>query len=179
MLTPDELHSLNINPAIAREALVQAEKRLGDALEAKKNVEQKATVLFGAYVTISLALYGFGGSLLKDAVSAGDAWPYFIAGTLFVVGAASFAAVFRSAMYGTLGSHPDMWLVGGRIDGGEPALAHMLAFLTYFHAARIKDSNASNARKSRFLHAGMMLGLFGATALLVTVASTYWVSSHP
>src|SRR4051812_27882596 len=78
MMTLESLRAADVNIDIAKEALVQAEKRLGDALDAKKVVEQKATVLFGAYVTISLALFGFGGTLARDIGS--KALPVFIAG---------------------------------------------------------------------------------------------------
>jgi hypothetical protein len=180
MLTPESLRSSNVNFEIAKEALAQAEKRLGDALEAKKAVEQKATVLFGAYVTISLALFGFGGTLAKDSHLAARVWPIFVVGIFFVIGAAAFAYVFRSAEYGNLGSEPSMWLQAGRIDGDKDAHARMLAYLAYYHAGRIQISYDSNARKSRSLHFGMMVGVIGALALLLAMSFTYGVYAiHP
>jgi hypothetical protein len=180
MLTPEALRSSNVNFEIAKDALAQVEKRLSDALEAKKAVEQKATVLFGAYVTISLALFGFGGTLAKDSNLAPKVWPIFVAGIFFVIGAAAFAYVFRSAEYGNLGSEPSMWLQSGRIDGDKDAHARMLAYLVYHHADRIQVSHDSNARKSRSLHFGMIVGVIGALGLLGAMFFTYEVSSiHP
>jgi hypothetical protein len=180
MLKLEELRSLNVNFDIAKEALSQAEKRLTDALEAKKAVEQKATVLFGAYITISLALFGFGGALARDGNAVVKAWPFLLAGIFFVAGAAAFVHVFRSAEYGNLGSEPSMWLYSGRIDGDKDALARMLAYLTHHHARRIQISFESNARKSRSLHLGMWMGLLGVIALLAAIFFTYGgAASHP
>jgi hypothetical protein len=178
MLTLEELRSSSVNFDVAKEALGQVEKRLNDALESKKAVEQKATVLFGAYVTISLALFGFGGALARDVNVAMKAWPVFVAGLFFVIGAAAFAYVFRSAEYGNLGSEPSMWLQSGRIDGDKDAFARMLAYLTYHHSTRIQISYDSNARKSCSLHFGMVMGLVGALALFAAMffISGVWAS---
>ena len=163
MMTLESLRNADVNLDAAKEALVQSEKRLGDALEAKKAVEQKATVLFGAYVTISLALFGFGGALAKDVGS--KAWPVFIAGMVFVVGAAAFARVFWGGKYGNLGSQPSMWLQSGRIDGNKDAFARMIAYVAYHHDSRIRISYDSNAVKTRSLHFGLTMGIIGALAL--------------
>ena len=52
--------SVLINPLVAKEAYLQAEKRLTDVLDLKKTIEQKATAFFGAYLSASLALIGIG-----------------------------------------------------------------------------------------------------------------------
>jgi hypothetical protein len=180
MLTLDALRSSSVNVEIAKEALAQAEKRLNDALDAKKAADQKATVLFGAYVTISLALFGFAGALLKDAGQSANAWPFFIAGLVFVFGAMAFASVFRTAEYGNLGSEPSMWLQAGRIDGDNDELGRMFAYLAHHHAGRIRVSYESNAAKDRALNVGMLMGLFGSIALF---AATFVIfvgsASHP
>jgi hypothetical protein len=173
MMTLQELSASNVDFDIAKEALAQSEKRLGDALDAKKVVEQKATVLFGAYVTIMLALFGVGGALAKDAHLMAPALPFFVTGTIFLVGALAFVFVFKSAVYGNLGSEPSMWLQSGRIDGDKQALARMLAYLAYHHADRIKTSYESNAKKSAALHFGMVMGIIGGVVLLMTMVVIY------
>jgi hypothetical protein len=173
MLTLEELRSTEVHFGTAKEALAQAEKRLGDALDVKKTVEQKATVLFGAYVTLSIALFGLATTMARDGTFAKLAWPFFIAGAVLVIGGVMFAHVFRSANYGNMGSEPSMWLQAGRIDGGEQELARMLAYLAYHHAARIEASYASNADKSWYLHTGMIIGLVAAAALALGVPLTY------
>lgn len=179
MMTLESLRVTEVNFDIAKEALVQAEKRLGDALEAKKVVEQKATALFGAYVTLSLALFGFGGTLARDVGS--NAWPVFVAGMLFVAGAAAFAHVFRGGEYGNLGSQPSMWLQSGRIDGGKDAFARMIAYVTFHHDGRIRASYDSNAAKNRSLNCGLAMGLVGALALLAAMLFIFYgfATGHP
>jgi hypothetical protein len=175
MLTLEQLRATNVDFDIAKEALTQSEKRLDDAFDAKKAVEQKATVLFGTYVTISLAFFGFAATVAKDNPHHIKLWLFFVTGAFFVLGAACFASVFRSAEYGNKGSEPSMWLVRGRIDGDKLVLARMLAYLAYHHAHRIEVSYQSNATKSRFLHAGMIFGVLGSIVfliLLISVAST-------
>jgi hypothetical protein len=180
MLTLDELRSSHVDFDIAKEALSQSEKRLGDALDAKKVVEQKATVLFGGYVTIMLALFGVGGALAKDAHLMAPALPFFVTGTIFLIGALSFVYVLNSAEYGNLGSEPSMWLQSGRIDGDKQAFARMLAYLTHHHANRIDKSYESNARKSATLHFGMVMGVIAGLVLLLTMVVTYAPASiHP
>ena len=71
MLSPQDLQALKINEAVAREAFAQVERRLVDILETKKLIEQKATSLFTAYVTISLAIFGFGIVVFKDSTLTG------------------------------------------------------------------------------------------------------------
>jgi hypothetical protein len=173
MLTLEELRSSNVDFDIAKEALAQSEKRLGDALDAKKAVEQKATVLFGAYVTIMLALFGAGAALAKDAHLMAPALPFFVTGTIFLIGALSFANVFKGAEYGNLGSEPSMWLQSGRIDGDKQAFARMLAYLAHHHANRISVSYASNDRKTASLHFGMVMGIVGGLVLLLTIVVIY------
>ena len=173
MLPLEQLHNSNVDFDIAKEALAQSEKRLIDALDVKKAVEQKATVLFGAYVTISLALLGIGAALVRDAILGASPLPFFIAGAFFIVGAAAFAFVFRSAEYGNLGSEPSMWLRAGVIDGDKREFARMLAYLAHHHQNRIAVSYKSNESKSRSLHFGMMMGVLGAGALLLAALITY------
>ena len=73
MLSLEQLKQSKINPLVAREAYLQAEKRLSDVLDTKKSVEQKASNLFSAYVTVALALFGIGGAIFKDHAL----WPLF------------------------------------------------------------------------------------------------------
>jgi hypothetical protein len=175
MLTIEQIKDIDVDLDVAREALNQSEKRLDDAFEAKKAVEQKATVLFGTYVTISLALFGFAATLVNANLLHIKLWPFFVTGTFFILGAACFAGVFRAAEYGNKGSEPSMWLRSGLIDGDKMGLARMLAYLAHHHSRRIEVSYQSNATKSRFLHSGMIFGVMGSAVfliLLISVAST-------
>jgi hypothetical protein len=48
MLDLDELKNSVINPTVAKEVYLQAEKRLADLLDLRKSVEQKASSFFSA-----------------------------------------------------------------------------------------------------------------------------------
>lgn len=95
MLSLEQLKQSKINPLVAREAYLQAEKRLSDVLDTKKSVEQKASNLFSAYVTVALALFGIGGAIFKDHGLNQKTWPFFIAGTFFVFGAFIFMVAIK------------------------------------------------------------------------------------
>lgn len=117
MLTLEEIERATVNKEVAREAYDQATKRLTDALETKKNYEQKAFTLFNAYLTISLALFSVGGALYKDDGFAFPVIAFWVCGGIFVFGAAFFVLALMDDRYGALASNPDMWLNRGTIDG--------------------------------------------------------------
>jgi hypothetical protein len=69
MLTLEELQASTINVTVAREAYTQVDRHLIDILEVRKSFEQKAATLMGAYIIISVALFGIGGAMFKDVGS--------------------------------------------------------------------------------------------------------------
>jgi hypothetical protein len=166
MLTPSEMQNVKINPLVAKEAYDQAEKRLNDIAEARRSIEQKATALFSAYVTISLALLGVGGAILKNP-SLLHALPFLVSGFVFMIGACFFVISLRSRVYGAIGSLPEMWLKHGTIDGGENAVSAMQAYLTYYCHQRIVDGMKSNSQKVKWLHWGMWSGIVAAVAFFI------------
>jgi hypothetical protein len=167
MLTLAELQESTINPDVAREAYIQVDRHLSDLLDVKKSFEQKAATLLGAYVTLSVALFGIGGAIFKDAGVGPKVWPFFGAGAAFVVGAWFFVAALKTGRYAAVGSTPEMWLNRGTIDGGENALPAMLAYITFHHSERIRLSEDSNERKARFISAGIVSGPIAALAFLI------------
>lgn len=167
MLTLTELQGLKLNAPVAREAYTQTEKRLMDALETRKSFEQKATSLFGAYVTISLAMFGIAAAIYRDPDTGAKVWPFFAAAMALAIGAGFFVCALKDAPYGAVGSSPDMWLTHGVIDGDDPALASMLAYVTFHHNERIAISRASNARKARRIRWGIYLGAVAPFAFII------------
>ena len=67
MLTLQELQASTINATVAREAYTHVDRHLVDILEVRKAFEQKAATLMGAYITVSVALFGIGGAIFKEA----------------------------------------------------------------------------------------------------------------
>ena len=166
MLTLAELQAAAINPAVAREAYIQADRHLSDLLDVKKSFEQKAATLLGAYVTLAVALFGIGGAIFRDSGIGPKDWPFFGAGAAFIAGAWFFVAALKTGRYAAVGSTPEMWLNHGTIDGGENALPAMLAYVTFHHSERIRLSEASNERKAKFISAGIMAGPIAALIFL-------------
>jgi hypothetical protein len=107
MLTLEELQASTINVTVAREAYTQVDRHLIDILDTRKSFEQKAATLMGAYITISVALFGIGGAIFKDVGSNGSrTWPFFGAGLVFIAGAGCFIAALKSGRYAARGSTP-------------------------------------------------------------------------
>ena len=167
MLTLDELQATNINSAVAREAYTQVDRHLLDILEVRKSFEQKAATLMGAYITISVALFGIGGAIFKDAGAAAKVWPFFGAGLVFIVGAWCFIAALKSGQYAAVGSTPEMWLNRGTIDGSDNAVAAMLAYITFHHRDRIAISIKGNKRKAMWIDIGIYLGPIAPVVFLI------------
>lgn len=158
MLTLQELQTSTINPDVAREAFIQVDRHLSDLLDVKKSFEQKATTLLGAYITLSVALFGIGGAIFKDTGLGQKAWPFFGVGLIFVAGAWCFIIALKSGKYAAVGSTPEVWLNRGIIDGGESALPAMLAYIAFHHRERIEISVRGNEKKARWITAGIVLG---------------------
>lgn len=167
MMTLEELQLSTINGAVAREAYTQVDRHLLDLLDVRKSLEQKAATLMGAYVTISLALFGVGGAFFKDAGTITKVWPFFGAGLIFFVGALCFIAALKSGQYAAVGSTPEMWLNRGTIDGSDNAVAAMLAYITFHHRERIAICIKGNGQKIRWIDFGIFLGPMAPIVFLI------------
>jgi hypothetical protein len=167
MMTLEEIQASSISPLVSREAHDQASKRLADLLDAKKNFEQKAFVLFNAYITLALALFGAGVVVVNTFGTTVPTWPFYAAGILFVGGAAILAFVLLDKDYGVLGSDPDMWLNRGTIDGGDDVVPKMLAYITFHHKERITKSLKANSHKATQIRFGIAVGLAAPALLLL------------
>lgn len=166
-MTLNELQSSTINAVVAREAYTQVDRHLLDILEVRKSFEQKAATLMGAYVTLSVALFGIGGAIFKDAGAGAKVLPFFGAGVVFIVGAWCFIAALKSGKYAAVGSTPEMWLNRGTIDGNDNAMAAMLAYITFHHRERIAISIKGNKRKARWIDVGIYLGPVAPVVFLI------------
>jgi hypothetical protein len=173
MLTLEEIQKADIDKDFAREVLTQAEKRLADLIDAKKAVDTKATALFAAYVTLATATFGVGSTLLRNAVSADGAWPFFVAGSIFAFGAFVFVWTLRPTPFGYLGATPRMWLTKEWYSTSAADMAYMLAYTAAYYQDRIDMSDASNATRYRLFTLGMYVGLAGAA----TFAAALWLAA--
>lgn len=166
MLSLKQLQSAKINAAVAREAYTQADRYLLDILAVRNSFEQKAATLMGAYITLSLALFGIGGTIFqKDGVGP-TVWPFFVTGMVLLIGAWCFIRALKAGTYAAVGSTPAMWLNKGVIDGDADAVPKMLAYLTHYHTERIDLSINGNKLKAIWIDRGIY---FGAAAPLTFV----------
>lgn len=166
MLEKQELWKSKINLEVVREALSQADKALRDTHETKKAVDQKASQLFTAYVTILLALFGVAGYYLgRDDVQ--HAAPFIAAGTTLSIGAALLIYAMRPARYGNPGASAKLWLERGIVDGPPEVLPKVLALMLYDYQEKITASDLANETKIRTLVISMTLGPTSAFVALV------------
>ncbi|MFO1125114.1 MAG: hypothetical protein U1E25_07420 [Methylocystis sp.] len=175
MLSLEELWKLRVNADVAKEAFVQGERRLADILDTKKTIEQKATSMFSAYVTIALAISGIGAAIFKDPTRSISAIAFLLPIALFVWGAVCFMSVLKGENYGTLGSSPTNWLRTGVIDspkdGAEPA--RTLAQLACGFEQQINSGIAANEKKFTSIHRGMKLGLIGVASFAIALLCAF------
>lgn len=156
MLTLEEIQSTKINISIIKEGVGQAEKRLSDALETKKSLEQKAFTLLSGYITISIALFGIAANLGKQHPMF---YSMIIVGLCFCAGLIFLFNSLRSSDYGTLGRYPDTWLQPRTLDGDEGTLATILGYILHGYQKGIEVSDNSNKHKSTMLNRGVFLGM--------------------
>jgi hypothetical protein len=175
---PPELMSLeevwaleHINANVAREAYSQVTQRLADVLEAKKSFEQKALSLFAGYVTLTLASFGLAvGAAGATSPLHGILVPLCGVGILTTAGAFMFVLALWDADYGSLGSAPESWLRRDVLTSlDDQIVAKVTASVVRRCHERIAVSVTSNARKARFIRAGMLLGVIAPISLLVYV----------
>ncbi len=160
MLTKEAIKNLkHINMSIVREALNQAEKKLTDVIETKKQIEQKAFILFNGYLTLLIGeisasfvvktthpnLFYFLVSLI----------PFFVLSLILIV------VSLHSYKYGSLGSNPSMWLEKTTLEGNENSLKVMLGYITFYHQDRIKQSIQSNDAKLMLINLSAYSSLVG------------------
>lgn len=169
MMSLEEIRDANVNLAVAREALSQANARLSDVLDTKKTFEQKAFTLFNGYLTVSLALFGVGGAIYKTDGLTHTVQSFWITALLVLLGVVLFVLALRGGKYGALGSNPSMWLNSGTIDGAENvALPHMIAYVAWHHESRIDTSIRQNNRKAHLINWGVWIGA-AAPVLLIAL----------
>ncbi|WP_148277067.1 hypothetical protein [Methylocystis sp. SC2] len=174
MLTPGDMEKLAINERVAREAFDLGQRRLADALETKAHFDHKATTIFTAFVTISLAVFGVGAAILRDPLLRETAWAFFCSGTFFVAAAFVSAWSMRGMEYGYMGWAPEVWLRSGVIDGDDQTVGHMLAYGAHRTVHLIAQSQASNSAKAALLLKAVIIGACGALAFGASVGLTLW-----
>lgn len=170
MLSVDELEGAAVNIEVAREALAQAERLLADTMATKAVFDRRAELLLPVYITLSLAAFGWAGSL-----HSAEGWPFVLApmaaGACLLVGAGMFLRAMSSAGYGTFGSSPSLWLQNGVIDGDGSNLGAKIAIVVRYYYDRIAMSRDSNREKAKWVRRGIRVGLAAPVVLAVAAVA--------
>lgn len=166
MLTLEEIVKTKYaNLSTLQEGLRQAEQRLNDCFETRKDTESKTHTLLSIFVSITVALFSAPQILAIDEPT--------LHGAIILTGLCFFTSVlclFRSlktSMYGVLGRHPHTWLQPGVLEGGDGVHAGILAIVLHDYHIYIGTSDNSNQDKKRWLNRGMILGVSAPAILLV------------
>jgi len=119
MMSLEEIQLSAITEGVAREAYTQVDRYLSDILAIRDSFEEKAATLMGAYITVSLALFGIGATMLQRTGSVPIVCALFGTGMVFLTGAWCFIHALKAGTYGGVGSTPEMWLTKGVIDAAQ------------------------------------------------------------
>ena len=158
---------------IAKFAFLESEKRMRDTLDAKDSLEHRSLTLFGAYGTLSLAIFGV---LITENLVGIPAIAFSILG-LFILGA-MFSALqaLNPASYGQLGSQPENW-VRDSVLFDEQHAACNFANLTINNQTMIDAGIASNKQKADKLKLSIDLGSFAAIVFAaITILSKLFIA---
>ena len=166
IMTLSEIHTATLNSTIVKEALKQAEQRLTDVLEIKKQLDGRVHMLLTSYVTMSLFLSGIAGTLYKNSGQSALFLAFIITSITFIIGAAVLLFTLKAANYGVLGSAPEGWLRREVLEGDDNGLTTMLAYEVYHYQERITVSQNSNNLKACLLNIAILLGV--AAPVLLT-----------
>ena len=161
----EDLPTIRINPAMAKQALEAAQQRLDGFMEQHLQLEQRALGLLKIFLTLGMATLGVGIALAQvPGANAGLA--IFTAGAVPMFLAAScMLGALRGRPYGTRGGHIGWWMQRGILDSDQDLAPYMNAQLALGMARRAEISNASNQRALKFIHAGTDFALASPVVL--------------
>lgn len=163
MLSFDDISKLrNINEKTVKVFLSAAEERLKDALETKKQLEQKNFILFSGYITAVIALFG-----LSVRFTTLDFW-FILTAIPFCLAMVPLLLSFKASKYGNLGRHPRDWLKNDKyLTVKNEDLGHIYAYMLHSFVNRIDQSNTSNKKKVSYLNYVIFLGILSVFPFII------------
>lgn len=153
---------LNKNSIIT--GITQAEERLRDSLETKKNLESKTFTLLNSYLLATIAIFSVAAYCHENKINTFFTIPPLIlSGTALLIGCVYLILSLSVSNYGTLGRLPDTWLREGVVnDENEDNFILNMAHILHDYQDRILTSDESNHRRSKNLNRAIYCGLFSA-----------------
>jgi hypothetical protein len=165
ILNLNDIYKLrNINEEAVKIFLSAAEERLKDALETKKQLEQKSFILFSGYITTVIALFG-----LSLKFTALGFW-FNLTAIPFCIAMIPLLLSFKASKYGNMGRHPKDWLENDKyLTVEKENLSHIYAYMLYSFVGRIDQSNTSNKKKACYLNYVILLGMLSICPFIIKV----------
>ena len=143
-----------LNLSAIKEYVSLAENRLVDTLETKKQLEQKAFILFSGYITAALALFG-----LTEKFT-GIAFWLNLTAIVFCIGVIPLFLSMKASNYGTIGRHPNDWLEGSDyLTIKDEHISYTHANMLHDLILRIDTSKGSNDKKATYLNIAILTGM--------------------
>lgn len=179
MLTEEELFAQRdaLNGDIAKEAYVQAERRLLDCMETKKNLEQRGTTLLGGFITLSVAFCAASVAAYTSARFSPLA-PHLLANAaLFIAGAMSFVWMQLPSPYPIVGDYSKNWITSGLINAPDMKIGYLLSVRTLRLQPLIEAAQKSNKKKASYLDVGITCGLLSACLFVAIVSYRLFFSN--
>lgn len=163
ILTKDQIGKLTgLNTEAIKFYLSLANQRLEDTLNIKRELEQKAFILFAGYIAAAFALFGL--------AEGSHGFSYWLIGSafFFCAGVGMLFVVINIEKYGVLGRNPEDWL--DRADYltiGDEHIGHMHAYVLYDLINDIEMNKRSNGSKVFYLRIAIALGFLSLSPLVI------------
>lgn len=168
VLTNEELRELDITPELAEQALEQTRERAQYILEMRHKIEVRAATLLRVFMSLALAIVGFGFGLERLAGGAEVAIANYVLGAapLFLASACVVAAIWDRP-YPTMGGPGYWWVREGAIDGDESFVAFFNACLAASYERANDCGFRSNETGILCIRVGLAISLLTPVCLLV------------
>lgn len=163
LITKEDIKKIrNLNECAIKYYLEAAEKRMADILNTKKELEQKAFVLFAGYIAAAFALFGLAERIV-------DLSYWFIGSAFFFcIGVVMLFLVINTRKYGTVGRNPEDWLDSSvYLTVKRKYMAHIYAYMLHDYIDDIEISKRSNEIKVFYLNIAVALGLLSLTPFII------------
>lgn len=168
MLTKEEIREIQpINKEAVEFFLDLAEKRMRDELENKKELENKAYIIFAGYIAAisALVLVMQFTDPIRDVSCVGLSIAILIFGQLCIL------ISLRTAYYGVLGAEPSTWLEDEHYIKLEEwnDMGLLKAYVLHSYESQINKSVESNAIKSNLFNLSVYAGCVSTIPLFIFV----------
>lgn len=164
MLTKEEIREITpINQEAVEFFLKLAEERMRDALDNKKDLEQKAYILFAGYVAAITALILMIQQIDSPLIGLSIAF--------LMIGQLCLLLCIKTTLYGVLGREPRIWLEEEvyikKQDGNDMGL--LKAYVLHDYQDHIKISVESNRVKANWIDISVGSGCVAIIPLALLV----------